>query len=218
MGPDALANRVNVLFEDRRGRIWAGTDAGIWRLDREASASASTAATTDCAGFRPIPLDIHPGSIGAGAIAEDRDGVLWFGLNEGLLRYAPDGRRVQFTIRPTFRGDGVHHLLFDRDGRLWIGHLTGLIVMPPPSDADGTRTGPVPARPLLPRQAHDDDLAPREIRLLKLFAEGYSYQAAAAELSSAVNTVAFHVRNIYRKLEVHSSSEAVAKALRAGLI
>jgi ligand-binding sensor domain-containing protein/signal transduction histidine kinase len=152
MGPDPLANRVNVLFEDRQGRIWAGTDAGISRLDRD----ARDAATTDSASFRSIPLDIHPAlarvtsPIGVGAIAEDRDGVLWFGLNEGLLRYAPDGRRVQFTIRPTFRGDGVHHLLFDRDGRLWIGHLTGLIVMLPPSDPDGTRTGPVPSRPLLP--------------------------------------------------------------------
>ena len=29
MGPDPLANRVNMLFEDRQGRIWAGTDAGI---------------------------------------------------------------------------------------------------------------------------------------------------------------------------------------------
>ena len=30
----------------------------------------------------------------------------------------------------------------------------------------------------------------------------------------AVNTIAFHVRQIYTKLEVHSKSEAVAKALR----
>jgi ligand-binding sensor domain-containing protein/signal transduction histidine kinase len=146
MGPDPLANRVNVLFEDRQGRIWAGTDAGMARLDRHAN-------TPDDPGFRSIPLDTHLDAIGVSAIAEDRDGVLWFGLNEGLLRYTPDGRRTQFTIRPTFRGDGVHQLLFDRAGRLWIGHLTGLIVLVPPSDPDGTRTGPVPSRPLFPVQA-----------------------------------------------------------------
>jgi ligand-binding sensor domain-containing protein/signal transduction histidine kinase len=141
MGPDPLANRVNVLFEDRQGRIWAGTDAGISRLDR------------DSAAFRSIPLDIHSGSIGVSAIAEDREGVLWFALNEGLLRYAPDGRRLHFTIHPTFRGDGVHHLLFDRAGYMWIGNMTGVIVMRPPSDPGGTPTGPVPSHPLFPQHA-----------------------------------------------------------------
>jgi DNA-binding NarL/FixJ family response regulator len=61
-------------------------------------------------------------------------------------------------------------------------------------------------------------LTPHEIRLLKLLGEGHSYKTAAAELTSSINTVAFHVRNIYRKLQVHSKSQAVAKALRTGLI
>jgi DNA-binding NarL/FixJ family response regulator len=69
-----------------------------------------------------------------------------------------------------------------------------------------------------PPASSDYDLTPHEIRLLKLFAAGHSYKAAADEVSSTVNTVGFHVRSIYRKLEVHSSSEAVAKAIRAGLI
>jgi DNA-binding NarL/FixJ family response regulator len=91
--------------------------------------------------------------------------------------------------------------------------------------AGGATISPEIARRLMqafarvrPPASSDYDLTPHEIRLLKLFAEGHSYKAAAAELCSAVNTVAFHVRNIYRKLEVHSSSEAVAKAIRAGLI
>ena len=64
----------------------------------------------------------------------------------------------------------------------------------------------------------DYRLTPHELRLLKLLAEGHSYKTAAAELGSSVNTVAFHMRSIYRKLEVHSKSEAVAKALREGLV
>ena len=61
-------------------------------------------------------------------------------------------------------------------------------------------------------------LSAQEQRLLNLLAEGHHYKTAAAELGISVTTVAFHMRNIYEKLEVHSKSEAVAKAFRQGLL
>jgi DNA-binding NarL/FixJ family response regulator len=61
-------------------------------------------------------------------------------------------------------------------------------------------------------------LSPQELHLLKLLGEGHYYKTAAAEMSLSVHTVIFHIKNIYRKLHVHSKSEAVAKALREGLI
>lgn len=64
----------------------------------------------------------------------------------------------------------------------------------------------------------DHDLTPHESRLLKLFAEGHSYKTAADLLGVTVNTVSFHMRRIYEKLHVHSKSEAVAKALRSGIV
>ena len=41
--------------------------------------------------------------------------------------------------------------------------------------------------------------------------------AGTAELNVSVNTIKFHLRHIYDKLQVHTKSEAVAKALRHGL-
>jgi DNA-binding NarL/FixJ family response regulator len=61
-------------------------------------------------------------------------------------------------------------------------------------------------------------LSPQEIRLLKLLAEGHQNKTAGAELGISVHTVSFHLRSIYEKLHVHSRSEAVARALRDGLI
>ena len=61
-------------------------------------------------------------------------------------------------------------------------------------------------------------LSPRELRLLKLLTEGHQNKTAAAELGISVHTVSFHLRSIYEKLHVHSRSEAVARALRKGLI
>jgi len=62
------------------------------------------------------------------------------------------------------------------------------------------------------------DLTQHEIRLLKLLVEGHSYKTAAAQLNVTVNTIAFHIKSIYGKLQVHSKSEAVARALRDHLL
>jgi DNA-binding NarL/FixJ family response regulator len=61
-------------------------------------------------------------------------------------------------------------------------------------------------------------LTAQEQRLLALLGEGHQYKTAAVELGITVNTVSSHMRHIYEKLQVHSKSEAVAKALREGLI
>ncbi len=63
-----------------------------------------------------------------------------------------------------------------------------------------------------------EGLTPHEVRLLKLLAEGHSYQSAGAELKISVNTVRSYVRSIYDKLHVHTKSEAVTKAFRKRLI
>jgi DNA-binding NarL/FixJ family response regulator len=73
-------------------------------------------------------------------------------------------------------------------------------------------------REIRPPDRADYQLTPHETRLLKLFVEGHNYKTAAAELGVSVNTVNFHVRRIYEKLQVHSRSEAVAKALRNRLV
>ena len=61
-------------------------------------------------------------------------------------------------------------------------------------------------------------LTPQETRLLALLARGLTYEAAGDDLCVSVNTVRNYIRSIYEKLQVHSKSEAVAKAFRQGLI
>lgn len=64
----------------------------------------------------------------------------------------------------------------------------------------------------------DFDLTEREVSVLNLLAEGYNYQEIAETLYISVDTVRHHIRNIYKKLHVHSQSEAVAKAIRKKII
>jgi len=61
-------------------------------------------------------------------------------------------------------------------------------------------------------------LTPQETELLKLMVDGHHYKTAAREMGISTNTVSFHLKHIYQKLQVHSKSEAVAKALRERLI
>jgi DNA-binding NarL/FixJ family response regulator len=61
-------------------------------------------------------------------------------------------------------------------------------------------------------------LTPIDVRLLELLMEGHSYQTSADRMGVTINTVRNHIRSIYEKLQVHSKSAAVGKALRAGII
>lgn len=71
---------------------------------------------------------------------------------------------------------------------------------------------------IAPPRSEAHNLSPREIQVLQLLADGYSYKTAASTLEISVDTLRFHIRNTYEKLHVHSKSEAVLKAFRTGLI
>jgi DNA-binding NarL/FixJ family response regulator len=67
-------------------------------------------------------------------------------------------------------------------------------------------------------ESSSTSLSRQETRLLKMLADGHLKKTAAAELGISIHTVSFHLRSIYEKLHVHTRSEAVARALRSGLI
>ncbi|HKQ74785.1 MAG TPA: response regulator transcription factor [Blastocatellia bacterium] len=69
-----------------------------------------------------------------------------------------------------------------------------------------------------PPEHVDYQLTPHELRILKLFASGHNYKTAADEIGVTPSTISFHLQKIYEKLQVHSKTEAVAKALRDRLI
>ncbi len=73
-------------------------------------------------------------------------------------------------------------------------------------------------RTIRPPEHADYHLTPQETELLKLLVEGHHKKTAAREMKISINTISFHLKNIYEKLHVHSKTEAVAKALREKLI
>lgn len=68
-----------------------------------------------------------------------------------------------------------------------------------------------------PEQNKDNPLTEREKDVLRNLCDGKSYKMIAAELFVDINTIKFHIRNIYRKLEVNSKGEAIIKAMKEHL-
>jgi DNA-binding NarL/FixJ family response regulator len=62
------------------------------------------------------------------------------------------------------------------------------------------------------------ELTPKELELLKHLSCGRSYAEAGKEMRIAISTVQTHIRNLYRKLDVHSQVQAVTRAQDRGLI
>ena len=127
VGDDPQTSRVNVLYEDRGGRLWAGTDGGLFFLEDSKDRVVS----------RPVQLDVpsRPDrALQIWAIVEDREGGLWIGTSWGLVRRLNDGRMIHSAVQPAQGADHVRALLIDREQRVWIGHETGVIVLRPEDD------------------------------------------------------------------------------------
>lgn len=119
VGKSHLSSRVNVLRKDARGRIWAGTDEGLFRLDAETSPR----------GFEAV--DLRPGAEPGVAALELSGDDLWVGSTAGLLRMGPGGRVGWLPLPAGPEGERVRALSTDSEGHLWIAHASGLIVLKP---------------------------------------------------------------------------------------
>jgi DNA-binding CsgD family transcriptional regulator len=61
-------------------------------------------------------------------------------------------------------------------------------------------------------------LTSRELEVVRLLASGCSYCQTAMRLGISPHTVVSHVKNAYRKLDVHTAAAAVMRAVELGLL
>jgi DNA-binding NarL/FixJ family response regulator len=59
-----------------------------------------------------------------------------------------------------------------------------------------------------------EGLTPKEKQIVEALTEGLSYKLIADKLGMSMDTVRFHIKNIYRKLHVNSKAEVISKAYR----
>ena len=92
------------------------------------------------------------------------------------------------------------------------GAVAGEIVVPPEL-LDGLVSRLRPRRPEI-----GDDLTPREIEILSMLTAGHSTEQIVNDLMLSTHTVRNHIRSILSKLQAHSRLEAVAVAVRLGIV
>jgi LuxR family maltose regulon positive regulatory protein len=80
------------------------------------------------------------------------------------------------------------------------------------------KVSPVGAPSANSGQALVEPLTPRELEVLRLLAQGFSNRQIAEKLVVAEGTVKFYVHAVLKKLEVHSRTQAIAKARELNLL
>ena len=86
----------------------------------------------------------------------------------------------------------------------------------------GSPMSPAVARMVIASMHHKESnpyhLTPRESEILTTLSQGNSHKMIASALGITIDTVRAHIKKIYEKLQVHSQTEAVSKAIHERLV
>jgi ligand-binding sensor domain-containing protein/signal transduction histidine kinase len=125
-GDSAEARFINVLFEDRKGTLWCGTDLGLFRAD--IAGHEWVFSFVDI--VTPSNNDEVRGRVRS--IIEDRFGCLWVGAEYGLYCLHADGTEFRYTGQDGLPEKGAAAALVeDREGRIWVASNAGVYELSP---------------------------------------------------------------------------------------
>jgi ligand-binding sensor domain-containing protein/signal transduction histidine kinase len=115
-GNDGLTNNfVRAVYQDTKGKIWVGTDNGLFQIIGERVERLDNS-------------DSFP-SIAVHAIAEDSRGRIWAGGSR-LVRLV-DGEPSEYHLRGEASQNRVKSIIETPDGTVWVGTVSGLQKMTP---------------------------------------------------------------------------------------
>jgi ligand-binding sensor domain-containing protein len=103
---DPPFRQVRALLLDRQGRLWIGTQAGLWVYDGGA--------------WRTFDVDNGLPDMRVNSLMEDEAGQIWVGTWSGAARWDGGGWSIVTTVDGLLE-DMVNVIMEDREGCLWFG-------------------------------------------------------------------------------------------------
>ncbi|MEJ6980031.1 two-component regulator propeller domain-containing protein [Pedobacter sp. P351] len=124
------SNSIYCLFQDREGRLWAGSyEEGLILIN---SGRGKTAFKTLKNSFRNYPKE---GFRKIRHIAQDSKGLIWVGTTDGLLIFNPNSGTPERYLFRAYRkkagdihslgGNDVQYIIRDSDNNMWVLTTTG---------------------------------------------------------------------------------------------
>jgi ligand-binding sensor domain-containing protein/signal transduction histidine kinase len=158
-GAEILGREIFALFEDRDGRLWAGTQSGLANFDGQKwtlltprdglSGNAVRAIAQDATGnlwagtesrglnlFKDGKFTVYRQTEGGlpgddiSCLYADADGVLWVGTGGHGLARLQNGRWTRYATSNGLASDSISYITGDDAGCLWIGSNAGLMRAP----------------------------------------------------------------------------------------
>ena len=90
VGDNLRTNRVNRLFEDRQGKLWAGTDDGLFVLSDHPQGQRFQKVSFGIAELANLTVQVW-------CFVEDKESTIWIGTTTGLICRLPNGRFLRYT-------------------------------------------------------------------------------------------------------------------------
>jgi DNA-binding NarL/FixJ family response regulator len=132
---------------------------------------------------------------------------------------AIDAGACGYVLKSTSDLDIAQHLRVMIEGGASLSPPVARLLLTLWRASETETTAPENTRTSSPSSARSiPPLSTREREVLVLVSQGASYAEVAKSLSISIETVSVHLRRTYRKLSVHSRSQAVYRAAQLGII
>lgn len=143
--------------------------------------------------------------------------ITTFGDEDHVVRSLEAGA-TGYLLKDYSNDELIGHIVEVANGGSPISPLVARQLLFRIQNSRATQADTLPSRTTYKSLPNATRITDRELMVIQQVAKGFTAQEIAAQMGISTHTVSTHVKRIYKKLHVHSRSEAVYEASLLGLL